>query len=140
MEYAGGMRVLDHTGAELDATFSVELQPDGNPSIVFESRSGRAGQGAGRNTAYRRGLQLILEGLAVAGFTINTVFLDTTVTRRMGLTEDERRIPILPYTYPITPATGVLPVDLAAALGRGMAPIASDARGTVPAIRPDASA
>ena len=140
MEYAGGMRVLDHTGAELDATFSVELQPDGNPSIVFESRSGRAGQGEGRNTAYRRGLQLILEGLAVAGFTINAVFLDTTVTRRMGWTEDERRIPILPNTYPITPATGVLPVDLAAALGRGMAPIASDARGTVPAIRPGASA
>ena len=133
------MRVHDDTGAEIDATFSVEIQRDGNPSIVFESRSGRSGQGAGRNIDYKRRLRFILERLAVAGFTINAVLLDTTVTWRMGLTEDERRIPILPYTYPITPATGVLTVDLAAALGRGMAPVASDARGIVLAIRQGAS-
>ena len=82
MEYAGNTRVHDDTGAEIDATFSVEVQPDGIPSIVFKSRSGRSGQGAGRNTDCKRGLQRILERFAVAGFTINAVFLDTTVTRR----------------------------------------------------------
>ena len=139
VEYAGDMRVRDHTGAELDTTLSVEIQPDGNPSIVFECRSGLAGQRAGRNTAFRRGLQLILERLFVAGFTINAVFLDTTVPRRMGLSEDERRIPILPNTWPITPATGVLPVDLAGARVTGWRQLRQDARGMVPAISQGAS-
>lgn len=119
------MRIHDDTGAEIDATFSVEIQQDGSPSIVFESRSGRAGQGAGRNTDYKRGLRLILDRLLVSGFTINAIFLDTTVTRGMGMTEDERRIPIDPHSYPILPTHCDLTADLAAALGRGMAPIAS---------------
>ena len=106
VEYAGGMRVRDHTGAELDTTLSVEIQRDGNPGIALESRRGRSGQGAGRNIDYKRRLRFILERLAVAGLTINAVLLDTTVTRRMGLSEDERRIPILPNTWPITPAAG----------------------------------
>ena len=75
------MRIHDDTGAEIDATFSVEIQQDGFPSIVFESRSGRAGQGAGRNTDYKRGLRLILYRLLVSGFTINAVLLDTTWTQ-----------------------------------------------------------
>ena len=82
MEYAGGTWVHDDTGSEIDTTFSVGIQRAGFPSIVFESRSGRSGQGAGRNTDCKRGLQRILERFAVAGFTINAVFLDTTVTRR----------------------------------------------------------
>jgi 5-methylcytosine-specific restriction enzyme A len=122
------MRIHDDTGAEIDATFSVEIQHDGFPSIVLDSRRGRSGQRAGRNTAYQRGLRLILYRLLVSGFTINAVLLDTTRTQQKGLTEDQRTIPIEPHSYPILPVHCDLTADLAAVLGRGMAPIASRAQ------------
>ena len=125
------MRVHDDTGAELDASFSVETQPDGNPSIVFESRSGRAGQGAGRNNAYNLGLEFILDRLLhVAGFTINMILLDTTKTRREGKTEAERLIRIPEYAYPITPETEILPrAPLRKKLGGAMATTLSTSQG-----------
>ena len=127
MEYVGNTRVHDDTGAELDASFSVEIQPDGDPSIVFESRSGRAGQGAGRNNAYNLGLEFILDRLLHdARFTINGIFLVREDDLSSGVTEDTRRIPIPEYPYPITPETEISPpAHLREKLGRAMTTILS---------------
>ena len=127
VEYAGGMRVHDDTGAELDATFSVETQPDGNPSIVFESRSGRAGQRPDRNSDYNDGLEFILDRLLhVAGFTINMILLEREDDLSRGVPEHTRRIPIPEYAYPITPETEILPLaPLRITLGIAMTTILS---------------
>ena len=86
------------SGAQLDATFSVERH-SGAYSVLFHSRGGTKGTASARNTDYNAGLDLVLERLAQAGAVLNDALVESSATR--GLPAAARRLLVPDNPYPV---------------------------------------
>jgi len=85
-------RIHDRAGTELDARFSVVRQ-DEALALIVESRGGKKGSSAARNTQYFEGLRTTLERLKAKGARIIRVELATRQT--------QSRLPVEGYEFPL---------------------------------------
>lgn len=117
------MKVQDQTGHEIDASFEVECPQGGPPAVVFLSRSGTSAAGTARHADYDQGLRLLLERLGSIGAVLVDALVDSGHTRKHGLPEGQRRIPLRDFDYPLPLAT-VASGELRKAIGRGQTGVA----------------
>jgi Domain of unknown function (DUF3883) len=87
------MKPISAAGSVLDSEFTVEPY-DGGPTLVLESRSGRA-----RNRDYYQALELLLHRLKALNAIITDAIVDSTVSR--GLEFERRRLHVRGRAYPI---------------------------------------
>jgi hypothetical protein len=78
-------------GRHLNAEYSVEREGD-HLAVVLESAGGRTAAGIARNTDYNRALALLITRLGERDAVLLDALVDSQVTRRLGLSEDERRV------------------------------------------------
>lgn len=93
-------QIVNLDGIILDARFSVEVNR-GQTSIIVESRGGTIGAGNARNLEYASGLRTLLERLAQLDASIVDAFVDSTVTKAMNLTSEQRRLNVVGHKYPM---------------------------------------
>lgn len=79
-----------------------ELERDGHNLVVIlkSGSSMKRADGTRHNSEYNKGTERLLSVLSESEECIEKVILDTRVTRRLGLTESERTLPML---YPVQP-------------------------------------
>lgn len=84
------MRVVDESGVELNADFSVEADGE-HLALVLESSGGKTASGGVRNAQYLPALELLLARLAALDAVLLDALVDSSRAVR-DLTEDERRV------------------------------------------------
>lgn len=96
-------------GFPLDATCLIHETPRGC-EITFECRGGARGTPQARNLDYTAGLESVLQRLAMARCVVTDAFLDTRLTKRLGLGREQARLnmPTFPYPVCLTPSVDLL--------------------------------
>lgn len=92
--------VHDCEGDPIDAHFQLEVL-EGQLTLIFHSRGGSRGAKNERNSDYAAGLAEILRRLAEAKIQITNSVVDSSTSKRQGLSMQERQLHI-PGGYPIT--------------------------------------
>jgi hypothetical protein len=88
-------QLYDDSGNVLDAAFDAELSPDGTVAVTLFSRHRKV------RRDYPLAMQLIFARLNSAGANLTDALVDTRETRKLGLTEERRRIAIRDRPYPV---------------------------------------
>lgn len=81
----------DDDGKRLDAKYAVNAD-DGWVTLVLDSASGASSRRAARNTQYRSALELLLSRLKALDAVVEGAFVDSEHTKRLGLSEHDRRL------------------------------------------------
>jgi hypothetical protein len=107
---------------ELQAEFSV-VEVETGLAIYLESRGGR-----GRNPDYNERLFQILERLSSVSATISDITVESTQT--VTLAQDQKRLNMPGYSYPLRLRPGMDVRALRLSIGRAQEPVGQDTRAT----------